>query len=79
MGSSGWINRYKRRHDIVCRTIADESRSVDSRIVEGWKNQQFLRQIKKYDICNFDEIGLFFNLQSSKSLPPPPPGEVLLW
>jgi hypothetical protein len=46
MGSIGWINRFKSIHDIVCRTVDGESRSLDARIVEDWKNQ-FLQEIKK--------------------------------
>jgi hypothetical protein len=33
-----WINRFKRRQDIVYRTLTGESRSVDPESAEHWKN-----------------------------------------
>jgi hypothetical protein len=38
LASSGWISRYKRRHNIVYRNLSDESRSVDSGTAEDWKS-----------------------------------------
>jgi len=37
-GSDGWFDRFKRRHKIVSRIIADESRSFDSETLDDWKN-----------------------------------------
>jgi hypothetical protein len=36
--SSGWCGRFKRKHTIAYRNLSGESRSVDSEIVEDWKN-----------------------------------------
>jgi len=37
-GSDGWIDRFKRGHNAVYRTPANESQSVDLDTVEEWKN-----------------------------------------
>jgi hypothetical protein len=37
-GSNGWISKFKRIHNIVHRTVADESRSVDSETADDWKS-----------------------------------------
>jgi hypothetical protein len=64
----GWIDRFRRRYNIVYRPLSgesDESRSVDSETVEDWKNDQ--QEIEGYDLCdmyNADETGLFFSLKS---------------
>jgi hypothetical protein len=36
--SKGWIDRFKRSHNIVYRTLLGESRSVDPATAENWKN-----------------------------------------
>jgi hypothetical protein len=38
LASNGWIDVFKRRHNIVYRTLSCESRNVDQETVEGWKN-----------------------------------------
>jgi hypothetical protein len=37
-GSNGWFDSFKRRHNIVYRILADESRSFDSETLDDWKN-----------------------------------------
>jgi hypothetical protein len=39
-------DRLKRRHNIVYRTLRGDSRRVDSAIVDDWKNNRLLQQIK---------------------------------
>jgi centromere protein B len=36
--SNGWINRFKRSHNIFYRTLSCESMGVDPETVEYWKN-----------------------------------------
>lgn len=38
MGSNGWINSFKRRHNAACSTLTYESRGVDSERVDGSKS-----------------------------------------
>jgi hypothetical protein len=51
-GSDGWFDRFKRRHKVVYRILADESRSFDSETLDDWKNAQLLQEIKEYDLCD---------------------------
>jgi hypothetical protein len=50
---SGWINRFKRRHNTDIRTLAGESWSVDSesRRLEKWLTV-IVRGYKEYDLCD---------------------------
>jgi hypothetical protein len=36
--SIGWIGRFEGRHDIAYGNLSGETRSLDSVIVEDWKN-----------------------------------------
>jgi hypothetical protein len=49
-----------------------ESRSVDSKSVDDWKNDRLLQEVggyyDLYDISNADETVLFFRLQPSRTL-----------
>jgi hypothetical protein len=50
--SNGWFDRFKRRHKIVYRILADEGRSSDSEILDDWKNARILQDVKEYDLCD---------------------------
>lgn len=39
---SGWINRFKKRHDTDTRTLVGESWCVDSESTYDWKNEWLL-------------------------------------
>jgi len=68
--SNGWINRFKKGNNTVYITPTGESRRVDSETAVDRKNDQLLQETKEYDPCdiyNSDKIGLFLNLQPSKS------------
>ena len=51
-GSNGWFDRFKGRHKIVYRILADESRSFVSETLDDWKNAWILQDIKEYDLCD---------------------------
>jgi hypothetical protein len=46
--SSRWLDRFKRRHNIVYRT--GESTSVDLYAIEDWKNYRLLQEIESYNL-----------------------------
>jgi hypothetical protein len=57
---NGWIARFKRRHNIVYRTLSGESRSVDPETAEDWKHCKKLKVMYDFpDIYSADETGLF--------------------
>lgn len=68
--SNGWIDRFKKRHNVVYRSICGESQSVDLDIAEDWKQTDVPTLITDYaprDIFNADETGLFFNVLPCKT------------
>ena len=68
--SNGWIDRFKKRHFFVYKSVCGESRSVDLEIAEDWKQTNVTTLIADYaprDTFNADETGLFFNVLPSKT------------
>ncbi|KAF0729976.1 Uncharacterized protein FWK35_00029960, partial [Aphis craccivora] len=68
--SNGWLDRFKRRHNIICKQINEEANDVNQDTVENWK-RKLLVLIKEYeakDIYNANETGLFFRGIPTKSL-----------
>ncbi|CAF1470575.1 unnamed protein product [Rotaria sordida] len=68
--SNGWLEKFRRRHNISHRVISGESSSVDITSVNDWI--QRLPNITEYyeakNIFNCDETGLFYKLLPDKSL-----------
>ncbi|XP_048757081.2 tigger transposable element-derived protein 4-like [Ostrea edulis] len=69
-GNTGWLDRFKNRHGIVCRTINSESGFVDPQITEDWKEKlgHIIKSYQPCDIFNADETGLFYKLLPEKTL-----------
>ena len=66
-----WINRWKTRHGVVCRTIAGESKSADVEQVSEWRNtalQHIVAEFCPSDIYNVDETALFWETFPKKTL-----------
>jgi hypothetical protein len=69
--SNGWIDCFKKRHNLVYKTMLAESAIVNPERVMDWKSEELPKIIKVYwpkDIFNVGETGLFYNLQPSKTL-----------
>ena len=69
--NSGWLDRFKARHGIVCWAISGESAVVDTEIVDDWTQNKLANLIQNYkpcDIFNADETGLFYKLLPSRTL-----------
>ena len=70
-GSSGWFDKWKKRHGITFRTVSGEAGSVDDVSLDDWlenKWPQLSAGYKEEDIFNCDETGLFYKLLPNKSL-----------
>ncbi|XP_042911244.1 tigger transposable element-derived protein 6 [Parasteatoda tepidariorum] len=67
--SNAWIDRMKKRHNLVYRSLSGESSSVDAATIEEWKKNlpNLTKGYKPKDVFNADETGLFFNLLPDKS------------
>ncbi|KAL4132599.1 hypothetical protein QTP88_009723 [Uroleucon formosanum] len=68
--SNGWLEKFKKRHDIVWKQVSGEANDVNQETVVEWK-QKISRLIAGYeakDVYNADETGLFFRGIPTKSL-----------
>ncbi|KAL4493006.1 hypothetical protein ABPG72_020785 [Tetrahymena utriculariae] len=68
--SNGWLECFKKRHDIVCKVINGESLSADLVSATNFK-EQIKEKCKNYhssDIFNVDETSLFFRAMPNKTL-----------
>lgn len=69
--STGWLDKFKKRHGIVAKTLCGESADANVRDREEWIVNVLPRLIQKYDqndIFNADETGLFFKCLPNKTL-----------
>jgi hypothetical protein len=69
--SISWIDCFKKRHNPVYKTISEESAIVNPTTAMDWKIEEMPQVTDGYqskDIFHVDEIGLFYNLQPSKTL-----------
>lgn len=68
--SNGWIDRFKKRYDIVQKKVCGEKADVNENVVKDWE-EKLLSLIEGYspsNIYNADETGLFYDLQPDKTL-----------
>ncbi|XP_025406344.1 tigger transposable element-derived protein 6-like, partial [Sipha flava] len=70
IASSGWLTNWKKRHDVVFRTVCGEKASVDTHCCSNWiKNlPDVLAGYSSNNIFNVDETGLFFKCLPDKTL-----------
>jgi hypothetical protein len=69
--SSSWINCFKKRHNLVYKTMSEESAIVKPKTVMDSKSEEMTKVTDGYqpkDIFRVDEIGLLYNLQPNKTL-----------
>lgn len=69
----GWVQRFKERHDIVCKAATSEQASLDvepkQKLVEETL-PRILDNCVNTDICNGNEKGLFFQMLLSMTHAP---------
>ena len=69
--STGWLRRFKARHNIVFRKVTGEEGSVSEDMLSEWNSSQLPALLRKFspdDIFNADETGLFWKCLSDKTL-----------
>ena len=69
-GSNGWLESFRKRHNISFSTRCGESADVPDGVVDDWK-QKLPKIIEDYelrDTYNMDETGLFFRQTTNKTL-----------
>ena len=68
--SSGWLSRWKQRHNIKYKVISGENAAVDKAVCEDWKKmilQPILQRYDANDVFNADETGLYWRLLPDKT------------
>ncbi|XP_044595847.1 tigger transposable element-derived protein 4-like [Cotesia glomerata] len=62
LASNGWLDGFKRRHNIAFKKLAGESKSVDQRVCSQWETDlpHLLHGYDPEDIYNADETALFY-------------------
>jgi len=68
--SNGWLENFKKRHDIAFRKVCGESADVSDDVVNEWKInlRELLEGYKPCDIFNADETALFYKCMPDKTL-----------
>lgn len=68
--SNGWLESFKRRHQLTFKAICGEANDVDNAIVENWhqKLPQIIAGYAPENIANCDETALFYRAIPHKSL-----------
>ncbi|XP_025407157.1 tigger transposable element-derived protein 6-like, partial [Sipha flava] len=68
--SNGWLENFKKRHDISFRKVCGESAGVSDNVVNEWKINlsELLEGYKPCDIFNADETALFYKCMPDKTL-----------
>lgn len=71
LGSSGWLQRFKDRHGIICKKICGEEAAVNDEIVVDFVTNKFQSILSTYaeaDVFNADETSLFWKALPSRTL-----------
>ena len=68
--SNGWLEKFKKRHNISSRGVVGDSCDMDVNVVNNWMNSfpQLAVGYEPKDIFNCDETGLFRRALPSKTL-----------
>lgn len=69
--SVGWLDKFKKRHNIVQKSLCGESASADLQTADEWQKNvlpTLISQYDKNDIFNADETGVFFKCLPNKTL-----------
>lgn len=70
-GGSGWLQRFKERHEIVGKAVTGESRAVDFDSVNKWMQENWPDITARYEprnIFNADETALFWQMLPNRTL-----------
>jgi hypothetical protein len=67
--SSGWLESFKHRHNIVFNAMCGEANDVDMQTAADWKRkiEDLVAGYESRNVYNGDETGLFFRVLRSKT------------
>ena len=63
-GLNGWLEKFLKIHNLVCKTMSGERGNVNNDTVSSWKERlpHICEGYEPRDIFNMDESGIFFKL-----------------
>ncbi|GBO12683.1 Tigger transposable element-derived protein 6 [Araneus ventricosus] len=66
---NGWLENFKKMHNIVFRKLCGENASADESFYEEWLSElpSLLKDYKSDDVFNADKTGLFFQCLPNKT------------
>ncbi|XP_025416874.1 tigger transposable element-derived protein 6-like [Sipha flava] len=67
--SNGWLEKFRKRHNISYKSVCGEASAVDRIAVDDWKKKlpNIIDKYEKRDIFNADETGLFLKVLPNKT------------
>ena len=71
IATSGFIDRWKKRHGIGMKQVSGEEKSVSEEVIRPWLDltlPELLSQYAPESIYNVDETGLYYKLRPDKTL-----------
>ncbi|KAL1448239.1 hypothetical protein WDU94_003519, partial [Cyamophila willieti] len=68
--SNGWLEKFRKRHNIAYKTVCGEAASVDKSAGADWKEKlpSICEGYSERDVYNADETGLFFRVLPNKTM-----------
>ena len=68
--SNGWLDRWKKRYNIIHMNVAGEEGDVSEETMTSWdeRARELVRGYQPKDVWNMDETGLFWRAFPEKSL-----------
>ncbi len=69
-GSNGWLEAFRKRHNIEWKVMCGEAADIDCQAFETWKQRlpAILQGYALMDLFNADELGLFFKQLPDRSM-----------
>ena len=69
--SNGWLGNFRKRHDILFKTIRGEAGAVDLNVVRRWIEEELNPVLKDFDpedVYNADETGSYYTMMPDRTL-----------
>uniref|UniRef100_A0A914CZW7 HTH CENPB-type domain-containing protein n=1 Tax=Acrobeloides nanus TaxID=290746 RepID=A0A914CZW7_9BILA len=69
--SNGWLGNFRKRHDILFKTIRGEAGAVDLNVVRRWIEEELnpvLNEFDPEDVYNADETGSYYTMMPNRTL-----------
>ena len=68
--SNGWLESFKKRHDVKASLLSGESADVNEDVVRSWSVRviDICAGYEPKDVFNVDETGVFFRTLPDRSL-----------